>query len=81
MGAAELLYTLLGGYTTSISYDTNNNPEYVGEAQPGSSESDSIWRIFKVTYDANNNPTDIKWAGGVSSFTNKWDDKADYDYA
>ncbi|MBU0598715.1 hypothetical protein KKF61_07085 [Patescibacteria group bacterium] len=81
MGTPELLYALLGGYTTVISYDASGNPEYIGEAQPGSSESDSVWRIFKITYNASSNPTNIQWADGVSLFTKIWDDKASYDYS
>ena len=81
MGDSELLYAMLGGYTTVISYDTSNNIEYVGEAQPGTSQSKSEWRIYRISYDANDKPTDIKWADGESLFTKKWDDKASYDYS
>ena len=81
MGDSELLYALLGGYTTVISYDTTGNPEYIGESQPGTLKSDSVWRIFKITYDASNNPTDITWADGESLFNKKWDDKTSYDYS
>ena len=81
MGDSELLYALLGGYTTVISYDSSGNPEYICEAQPGSSGSDSVWRICKITYDVSKNPTDIKWADGEALFTKKCDDKASYDYS
>ncbi len=81
MGGSELLYTILGGYTMAISYDSNGNPEYIGETQPGTSNGTSEWRISKITYDASNNPTNIEWAGGEALFTKKWDDKTSYDYS
>lgn len=81
MEMSELLYAVLGGYTTVISYNASNDPEYIGEAQPGSSKDDSVWRIFKIVYNASNDPIDITWAGGESLFTKKWNDKAGYDYS
>lgn len=81
MGGSELLYTLLGRYTTVISYDSSGNPEYIGETQPGTSKGTSEWRISKITYDASSNPIDIKWADGEALFTKKWDDKTSYDYS
>ena len=81
MGGSELLYTLLGGYTTVISYDSSSNPEYIGETQPGTPKDISEWRISKITYDASGNPIDIQYADGEALFTKKWDDRTRYDYS
>jgi len=67
-------------YTVAVEYDLANNPIYVGEAQPGTIEDASGWRIKKITYDASNNPTDIKWAGGTRDFNKVWDDRDTYIY-
>lgn len=68
-------------YTTAIAYDSSNNPEYVGEAKLGSSQSAAVWRIKKITYDADNNPTDVNWASGTSEFDKKWGDRTTYTYS
>ena len=81
MGRSELLYTLIGGYTILTSKDSNGNIEYIGEAQPGTSQSDPEWRISKISYDVNNDFDDIKWADGEALFTKKWDDRASYTYS
>ena len=65
-------------YTTRIAY-TGNNPEYIGEALPGVSEDDAVWRIKKLTY-SGNNVTQIDWAGGSEKFTNVWSSRTTYTY-
>lgn len=67
-------------YALAVEYDLANNPIYVGEAQPGTAESASGWRIKEITYDASNNPTAIKWADGTRDFNKVWDDRATYAY-
>lgn len=75
------LKVLVTEYTTAIAYDASNNPIYVGEANPGTAESATGWRIKKITYDANNNPTNVQWADGNTKFDNVWDDRASYSYS
>ena len=65
-------------YTRMIEYD-GDNPEYIGEAVPGSSEDDAVWRIQYIEY-SGSNPTSIKWADGTEKFTNIWSDRSSYTY-
>ena len=65
-------------YTRMIEY-SGDNPEYIGEAVPGSSEDDAVWRIQYIEY-SGSNPTSVKWAEGTEKFTNKWSDRSSYTY-
>lgn len=71
----------LSQFKTRIAYDANNNPIYVGEAEPSTLTSATGWRIKKITYDANNNPTQIDWADGNNHMDNIWDNRTDYTYS
>lgn len=51
---------------------------YIGQAAAGSSTSDPVWRIRKVT--ENLSGTSIDWAGGNAEFTNVWDDRLSFVY-
>lgn len=56
---------------------------YRGEAAPGSLESDSVWRIKKITFvvDADGKQDiDEKWAGGNADFTNAWSARTSLEY-
>lgn len=64
-----------------IEYDANDNPEYIGEASPGTLSSQALWKITKITYDANSNPTEIFFADGDASHSKVWDDRATYTYS
>ena len=66
---------------TTIEYDSDNDPIYIGEAAPSTSKSDPLWRIKKITYDASKNPTDIQYADGTQTFTKVWNDRATYSYS
>jgi hypothetical protein len=67
-------------YTRMIGYDGSDNPIYIGDAVPGSSEDDAVWRIQYIEY-SGSNPTSVKWANGTEKFTNKWSDRATYAYS
>lgn len=41
--------------------DVNANPVFLGRAKAGSSLSDEVWQIRKVTYDTNQGVTRIEW--------------------
>ena len=60
---------------------SGGNAIYVGEAQPGSSQSAAVWRLKKITYDSDGNPTDIQWASGTNNFDKVWSDRAIYSYS
>lgn len=58
--------------------DANGNPIYVGWAKAGSSTSDSVWFIIKITYDANQAPTRSQVASNIPKFGYSWDDRATF---
>jgi hypothetical protein len=66
-------------YTRLIEY-SGDNPEYVGEAVPGSSEGEAVWRIQYIEY-SGSNPTSVKWADGTEKFINIWQQRATYSYS
>ena len=66
-------------YTRLIVY-SGDNPEYVGEALPGSSEDDPVWRIQYIEY-SGSNPTSVKWAEGTEKFINTWSARSSYTYS
>lgn len=51
---------------------------YVGEASPGTSGSDSTWRIKRLD---STSGLIITWADGDSDFDKVWDDRASYTYS
>lgn len=73
--------TVESNYKQLIEYDANDNPIYVGMAEPSTATGALSWQIKKITYDANNNPTAVEWADGNDSFDNKWDERATYTYS
>jgi len=55
-------------------------PIYIGQAVAGGAEGDAVWRISKNTY-SNNKLISVTWAGGVSTFSQVWDDRAGLVYS
>lgn len=55
-----------------------NDAIYKGEAEPGSSEDDTVWRISKITFVGE----DIfeTWADGDSLFNKRWSNRESYNY-
>ena len=51
---------------------------YKGEAEPGSSESDAVWRISKITF-VDEDATE-QWAEGNASFDKMWSSRLGYNY-
>jgi hypothetical protein len=52
---------------------------YIGKAVTGSSEASSIWSIKRISFSGANTIT--LWAGGSSSFTNAWSNRASLSYS
>lgn len=80
---AKLDYTQISPLdvmSTLISYDANNNPEYIGMSKPGTAADDAGWAIKKVSYDANGNPVSVFFAEGKINFDKVWNDRASYSY-
>lgn len=51
---------------------------YKGEAEPGSSENDAVWRISKITF-VDEDATE-QWAEGNASFDKMWSSRLSYNY-
>ena len=64
-------------YTSRL--DTRFDPIlYAGEALPGSSENNSVWRIWRVDVSVGS----IKeWANGVATFINQWTERLNLSYS
>lgn len=77
------LYSEVGKtpYTTLLSYNSHNDIEYVGFASPSSSTSDSTWRIMKLSYSPTYDVSSVRYAQGVTTFTNSWVSRVSYYYA
>jgi hypothetical protein len=60
--------------------DKDGTYTYIGEAEPGTAESASTWRIYRV--DETNDPDlEIKWANGTSDFDKSWTGRTGYSYS
>ncbi len=57
----------------------NDNLFYKGEAQPGSSENNMVWRISLVTISLDGDVSET-WANGSASFNKSWTDRLTYVY-
>lgn len=51
---------------------------YKGEAEPGSLETDAVWRISKITFIGED--ASEQWAAGNAGFTNVWADRLSLAY-
>ena len=61
-------------YQLAMQFDATASPLlYLGEALPGTSTSTAAWRIQCIDTTSG---VSIKWAGGVSTFTYRWTDRA-----
>ena len=71
-------------YTQAMDYDASGNCTYIGTANSansgGPSQSAAVWSIRKITYNASNQATLIQWAGGSTSETNVWNNRASLSY-
>ena len=68
----------LGADYTLILDDTHDPILYLGEAVPGSSISDPVWRIRKL--DTTSGISTL-WANGEASFVNQWDERLNLIYS
>lgn len=53
---------------------------YRGEADPGSLDTDAVWRIKRVEFGTDGDVTET-WANGRADFTNAWADRASLSYS
>jgi len=66
---------------TFLSYDANQNVEYIGKSIAGSAAADEMWSITKLIYDVNQNVTQVLYASGDKKFDKVWDNRATYVYS
>ena len=70
-------------FTLIMELDGNDNPVYVGEADPGTSSNAGTakWRIKKITYSAGQGVTNVQWASGDRKFNKDWSLRTSYTYS
>ncbi len=62
-------------------FDSSNRLIYHGQAAPGSSAGDTVWRICKYAYTGTKfNADSKKWADGSADFNKEWDERASAGY-
>lgn len=84
-GRIEALEGELTGMTTvyTIRYDQDADPPtfaYLGQALPGTAESEDLWRIQKLVFSVDGDVTTL-WAEGTALFDKAWDDRAGFSYS
>jgi hypothetical protein len=58
-----------------------DNYTYVGEAVPGTTKSQALWRIKRVFEATDDCDLEILWANGTADFDKTWNDRATYTYS
>ncbi len=74
------------GYIMNVAYGPDEEPEYFGEAVPGTPNDYPGWRIYKYEYVTVRGTGDfisgsMRFADGTTAFDKVWDNRADYDYS
>ena len=76
----DAIVAAIGSIGGSVAYDSRFEDGatymYVGEAVPGSLDSDAVWRIKRYVQAT----LEGDFADSVSTFTKVWDDRATYTY-
>ena len=68
-------------YDKLVDEDPDNGFTYVGEAVPGTTKGQSIWRIKRIYEFGADGDLDILWANGTADFDKTWNDRATYTYS
>lgn len=73
------------GLIMNVENGVDEEPEYMGEAAPGTLDSEPGWRIYK--YECVRDPVSgdmlsgtLRYANGNTRFDKVWDNRADYTY-
>lgn len=80
----EEVYSRNVGFNLRVAYTAEGRQEYIGMAYPkasGTTDSEAIWSIYKLTYDSSGRNTHRYYADGTDAFTKVWDSRASYTYA
>lgn len=71
------------GLIINVDY-SGDEPFYIGEALPGSTNDEAVWRIYRYEYeliDGDLEMVGLRFAEGNTKFDKVWDDRADYEYS
>lgn len=71
------------GLIMNVSYQ-DEVPLYIGEAQPGTANSEAGWRIYRYELEmiaGDLEAVGFRFAGGTTKFDKVWDNRADYEYS
>jgi hypothetical protein len=67
-------------FSLAMAYTTGGDLEYVGMAEPGTSQASALWRIKKLVY-SSGNLVRVLLADGNDNFDNVWNDRASLPYS
>ena len=85
MADAIILTTPIGSSSESSQYATRVDTEelntYIGQATPGTADSDPLWRIKRVTETSNGDDITVTWASGNANFDKNWQLRTSYVYS
>ena len=68
-------------YDKLVDEEPDDGFTYVGEAVPGTTKGQSIWRIKRIYEFGADGDLDILWANGTANFDKTWNDRATYTYS
>jgi len=68
------------GQATRVDFTTNDTIIYRAEAEAGTVDAGSVWRIRRLTIASDNDVTE-EWANGDASFDKVWDNRVSYTYS
>lgn len=68
-------------YDKLVDEDPTNGFTYVGEALPGSTKGQTVWRIKRIYEFGADGDLDILWANGTADFDKTWNDRTNYAYS
>lgn len=87
LGARPYGSIWFGPYDCIMNVDFNEDsgqPEYIGEALPGTGDDEPGWRIYNYTFaeiDGDLEPVKVRFADGNTNFDKVWDNREEYIYS
>jgi hypothetical protein len=72
------------GHIMNVSYNEGGEPEYFGEAMPGTANDEAGWRIYRYQYETVAGDLEvvgIRFANGDTNFDKVWDNREEYNYS
>ncbi|GAI86639.1 unnamed protein product [marine sediment metagenome] len=78
------MWFLPAGHIMNVGYGAEGEPEYFGEAFPGTLDSEAKWRIYRYGYEMIEGDLQVarvRFASGNTNFDKVWDDREEYEYS